>query len=1392
MNMKGVLQITILMLAATLLVLPVSGAFTVTGITPDTGINTGTVFVTNLSGTDLPQDASVRCTLAGQSNITGQFITWVDPTRITCVLDLAGKAAGDWDVVVVNNTDALEAVLPAGFSVRNPAPTVTAITPDEGVNTGTVQITSLAGTNFLANASVVLVKTDETNITGTGVVRTGPTELECEFDLTGAATGAWDVVVTNSDGQYATLPGGFMVRYPAPVVTAITPASGKNNEVIGITNLAGNSFRPAATVVLTKTGQPDITTINGPIVNPDKILCFFDLSGKAVGAWNVMVTNPDGQYDVLPAGFTIFYPEAPTVTGITPATGENSGTVGITNLAGTGFQPGASVKLTRSGQPDIPGTPVDVTSSSKITCEFNLSDAQTGTWNVVVANNDGQSATLAGSFTITYPAPTLSEVIPDSGLNSGPITITNLSGTGFLDGATVTLFRGGEPDIDANPVNIENPERISCTVDLTGAEPGLWSIRVTNPDAQAAELPDAFTIVYPPPAVGGIAPTSGTVGEIVPANVSGNYFLPGVAVNLTKTGEANVSAAVFGTTPTKITCEIDLTGVKAGLWSLTVINPDGQEASLPDTFIVHNPAPVVIDAAPGTGVNSGNTGLINLNGTGFLNDALVKLARSGEPDITGKGIVIESDTLIHCFFDLSGVRAGFWDVVVTNTDMLSGTLPEGFFISYPAAPSVTGIDPDSGVNTGPVTITHLSGTGFKDGATVTLLKSGESNISGTGVVVAAPDRITCNFDLTGAKTGAWDVLVTNDDGQQGLLAGGFSVSYPAPVVRSITPDTGINTGPVTITNLSGSGFRPGATVTFTKLGEPDIEATGVTVVHRGKITCTVNLAKAAAGLWNIVVVNDDSQYGILTNAFRVEYPAPTVTSITPSQGANDGPVFISALQGTGFLQNATIQLTRNGYAPITATGVTVESPTMITCTLNLTGRATGDWNVFISNTDGKTGGRANAFKITPPLSVPNFTASPELGTAPLIVQFTDLSTNNVTQWRWDFGDGAVMTGNNLRNPVHTYNDPGIYTVKLIVWNEAGQTLTSAKQVITVVKTPVASFEADPVSGPAPLVVRFTDTSDGTPLRWLWRFGDGRYSTQQNPYYLYEKPGLYTVTLTVSNRAGSNTTTKPDLIEVTSLPEAGFTANRTSGISPLSVKFTDTSTGNPTSWVWKFGDNGTSTQKNPVHVYTLPGTYSVQLTASNNAGTSTETKSGYIVVGYELMAEFEYTTSNSDNTAPLTVAFMDCSTGKPSRWFWTFGDGYRSTEENPIHTYTRPGLYNITLTVTGSSGSDSVTKSILVKSPLKAEFVAEPTTGSAPLTVRLSDTSIGEPVTRNWIFIDPADPEDLRVIVIEDGPRDLVYTFNEPGLYTVLLDVWDASGEEDVAAREDFINVFPFP
>src|SRR5439155_921393 len=169
----------------------------------------------------------------------------------------------------------------------------------------------------------------------------------------------------------------------------------------------------------------------------------------------------------------------------------------------------------------------------------------------------------------------------------------------------------------------------------------------------------------------------------------------------------------------------------------------------------------------------------------------------------------------------------------------------------------------------------------------------------------------------------------------------------------------------------------------------------------------------------------------------------------------------------------------------------------------------------------------------------DFSGSPTSGTAPLTVQFTDQSTGTPTSWAWDFqNDGSVDS--TLRNPQFTYSAPGSYTVKLTATNATGSNTTTKVSYITVtVPTPAADFSGSPTSGTAPLTVQFTDQSTGTPTSWAWDFqNDGSVdSTVQNPQFTYTTPGSYTVNLTVSNSAGSSTTTKTNSITVTA-PQTG--------------------------------------------------------------------------------------------------------------------------------------------------------------------------------------------------------------------------------------------------------------
>jgi PKD repeat protein len=187
-----------------------------------------------------------------------------------------------------------------------------------------------------------------------------------------------------------------------------------------------------------------------------------------------------------------------------------------------------------------------------------------------------------------------------------------------------------------------------------------------------------------------------------------------------------------------------------------------------------------------------------------------------------------------------------------------------------------------------------------------------------------------------------------------------------------------------------------------------------------------------------------------------------------------------------------------------------------------------------------------------------------------------------------------------------------------VFNWTG--LSNIVQLTTDDTPPVAEFSGTALTDPAPLTVHFTDLSSNRPDSWSWDFGDGNSSTLENPTNIYLDPGNYTVSLEVASNSGSDNETKESYILVTPPPGdspvstfTDFMSSTTSGRAPLAVDFTDLSPSSTSSWLWTFGDGGTSTDRNPSYMYNQPNTYTVTLTASNMGVTDTKTRDFYITV-----------------------------------------------------------------------------------------------------------------------------------------------------------------------------------
>jgi PKD repeat protein len=181
------------------------------------------------------------------------------------------------------------------------------------------------------------------------------------------------------------------------------------------------------------------------------------------------------------------------------------------------------------------------------------------------------------------------------------------------------------------------------------------------------------------------------------------------------------------------------------------------------------------------------------------------------------------------------------------------------------------------------------------------------------------------------------------------------------------------------------------------------------------------------------------------------------------------------------------------------------------------------------------------------------------------------------------------------------------------WSSVG----SSDGILVSGGCPAVDFTANPRSGYRPLSVQFTDQSVGSILAHLWDFGDGATSTLTNPLHTYDTTGIFTVTLTVTGSVAANTQIKPAYITVNEPPPvADFTASPRNGPRPLTVQFTDLSSGLIEAWLWDFGDGITSTLQSPTHTYAVKGVYTVTLAVNGPGGSDTETKAAYITVTEE--------------------------------------------------------------------------------------------------------------------------------------------------------------------------------
>ncbi len=375
--------------------------------------------------------------------------------------------------------------------------------------------------------------------------------------------------------------------------------------------------------------------------------------------------------------------------------------------------------------------------------------------------------------------------------------------------------------------------------------------------------------------------------------------------------------------------------------------------------------------------------------------------------------------------------------------------------------------------------------------------------------------------------------------------------------------------------------------------------------------------------------------------------------------------------------------------------------------------------------------------------------------------FNNLSFGDSLSYFWEFGDFQTSTE---EDPGIIYFEQGLhdttYVITLTVSNICGS--HTYQDVILIHPMPNADFGIAPLTECSPLLVDFANASTGAASEFFWDFGNGNTSTQQIPptqtYFTDSTFSIYTVTLITTNLCGADTSTAEVLVESANVVAAAE-ASILEGCVPLEVDFTNFSSANATI-DWDFGDGNTSSSSDPTHIFTEPGDYTVIQYANSDCGYDTTAIDITVypapAVGFD---HPENICSGED------VSFVNTSINTTGN-FWDFGDGNTSTLNNPVHTYTTPGTYTITLTGVSAANQCNATHSstITVLELPSASFEPSTTYGCAPLNVQFVNHSTNA-LFYQWDFGDGNTS-------IEEEPE---HVFEAEGTYQVTLLATDANG-----------------
>ncbi|NVO19611.1 MAG: PKD domain-containing protein, partial [Bacteroidetes bacterium] len=410
------------------------------------------------------------------------------------------------------------------------------------------------------------------------------------------------------------------------------------------------------------------------------------------------------------------------------------------------------------------------------------------------------------------------------------------------------------------------------------------------------------------------------------------------------------------------------------------------------------------------------------------------------------------------------------------------------------------------------------------------------------------------------------------------------------------------------------------------------------------------------------------------------------------------------------------------------------------------------------------------------------------------VQFNDLSqlggTGTISGWEWNFGDPITGWNNtsNLQNPQHTYANSGNYQVSLTVHTINGCSNTLIK-TISITPKPVADFYTDAHCANSPVQFHPTPNVNAASVtNWFWDFGDGLTGNISNPVHIYTTAGNYQVTLTITDISGCQSTMM-HTVHVIAQPSVIFGHSQPT-CAQSAITFTSGASapeGNIVRWEWNFGDGNNQTvyfPANPTvtHQYANYGNFNITLTVyTNDSCSNFQTQS--INILQSPTANFQ----SSGTCAAQNVLFTDQSQGNVSNWSWNFGDPLSGTSntssvQNPQHTYSQAGTYQVTLIAGSVNGCfNTITKAVTITPAPAVNFSYN--NGCANDTIMfVSSGYVVAATTASW-FWQFGD----NTTSTSPNPGHIYAT---PGTYTVTLTITNLTGCSNTKVHQVQVSTAP--